>query len=80
MKINLKIVSKIPKLAKDNEVIFLKNKTNNSKTLKLFNNNIFTNKLFNEKNFLIKNVNNKNYIFVNCLKAKTSLEYEKLGS
>ena len=80
MKINLKIVSKIPKLAKDNEVIFLKNKTNNSKILKLFNNNIFTNKLFNEKNFLIKNVNNKNYIFVNCLKAKTSLEYEKLGS
>tara|TARA_Y100001970_G_scaffold288766_1_gene416960 strand:- start:4454 stop:5893 length:1440 start_codon:yes stop_codon:yes gene_type:complete len=80
MKLNLKFINKIPKEAKDNEIIFLKDKAIKNKVLKPLNKSIFNNKLFSEENFITKNLNNKNYIFVNCAKSKTSLDYEKLGS
>jgi len=80
MKLNLKFVTKIPKEAKDNEIIFLKDKNIKNKILKPLNKYIFSNKLFSEKNFLTKNINNKTYLFVNCTKSKTTLDFEKLGS
>ena len=80
MKLKLDFVSKIPKLARDNEVILLKDKMNRINILKSFSKSLFNNKLFIEKKFLTKNVNEKSYIFVNCEKCKTSLDFEKLGS
>ena len=80
MKLNLEFINKIPKLAKDNEVILLKEKKIEVKHLKPFIEKIISNKLFTEKKFLINNLNNKTYIFVNCLKSKSSLDFEKLGS
>jgi len=80
MKLNLEFINKIPKLAKDNEVILLKEKKIEIKHLKPFVEKIISNKLFTEKKFFINNLNNKTYIFVNCLKSKSSLDFEKLGS
>ena len=80
MKLNLKFATKIPKDAKDNEVIFINQKTIKSKYLKPLNKSIFSSKLFLEKNFLKKDYNDKSYIFVNCTKSKVSLDYEKIGS
>ncbi len=80
MKLNLEFINKIPKLAKDNEVILLKEKKIEVKHLKPFIEKIISNKLFTEKKFFINNLNNKTYIFVNCLKSKSSLDFEKLGS
>ena len=80
MKLNLKFATKIPKDAKDNEVIFINQKTIKSKYLKPLNKSIFSSKLFLEKNFLKKDYNDKSYIFVNCTKSKASLDYEKMGS
>ena len=80
MKLKLNFVSKVPKVAKDNEVILLNNKTTQNKIVKSLNKSIFSNKLFLERKFLIQNINEKIYIFVNCTKSKTSLDYEKLGS
>ena len=80
MKLNLKFVTKMPKQAKDNEVIFLKQKKLKSNYLKLLGNSVFSSKLFNEQNFLKKDYNNKSYVFVNCTKSKISLDFEKLGS
>ncbi len=70
----------MPKQAKDNEVIFLKQKKLKSNYLKLLGNSVFSSKLFNEQNFLKKDYNNKSYVFVNCTKSKISLDFEKLGS
>ncbi len=80
MKLNLKFVTKIPKEAAENEIIFLKDKNIKNKFLKPFNKDIFSNKLFTEENFLTKNINNKTYLLVNCTKSKTTLDFEKLGS
>ena len=80
MMINLKFISKTPKEAQENEILFLKKKITKNKIFKPLNNHIFSNKLFIEKKFLKKNLNNKTYIFVNCLKANSNLDYEKLGS
>ena len=80
MKLKLDFVTKIPKVAKDNEIILLKDKTIKKKILKYLSKSLFSSKLFLEKKFLIKNVNEQTFIFVNCLRAKTSLDYEKLGS
>ena len=80
MKLKLNFVTKIPKVAKDNQVILLDNKTSQNKIVKSLNKSIFSNKLFLERKFLIQNINDKIYIFVNCTKSKTSLDYEKLGS
>ncbi len=80
MKLKLDFVTKVPKVAKDNEIILLNNKTTQNKIIKSLNKSIFSNKLFLERKFLIQNINDKIYVFVNCTKSKTSLDYEKLGS
>ena len=80
MKLKLDFVYKVPKVAKDNQVILLNNKTTQNKIVKSLGKSIFSNKLFLEKKFLIQNINDKIYIFVNCANSKTSLDYEKLGS
>ncbi len=80
MSLNLKFVTKIPKDASENEIVFLKDKNIKNKIIKPLNTHIFSSKLFIEDNFLIKNLNNKTYLFVNCTKFKTTLDYEKLGS
>ncbi len=80
MKLKLEFVTKVPKVAKDNEIILLNDKKNKNKILKSLNKSLFTNKLFQERKFLTKYLDDKNYIFVNCMKSKTSLDFEKLGS
>ncbi len=80
MKLKLEFLLKVPKVAKDNEIILIKDKNIKNKILKSFNKSLFANKIFQEKKFLTKNLYNKTYIFVNCMKSKTSLDYEKLGS
>ena len=80
MKLKLDFVNKVPKVAKDSQVILIKDKTTQNKIVKSLNKSIFANKLFVERKFLIQNINDKTYIFVNCTKSKTSLDYEKLGS
>ena len=80
MKLNLKFVTKTPKQASENEIVFVKEKSFKNKILKPYNNQIFSNKLFLEEDFLTKNLNNKTYIIINCSKTKTSIDYEKLGS
>ena len=80
MKLNLKFIIKIPQEAKDNEVIFLKEKSIKKKDLKHLTKSVFSNKLFLEQNFLKKDHNDKSLIFVNCTSCKTSLDFEKLGS
>ena len=80
MKLKLNFINKAPKEAKDNEIILVKDKATKNKALKSFSNLLFKNKLFLEKKFFVQNINDKNYIFVNCMKSKTSLDYEKLGS
>ena len=73
MKLNLEFVAKVPKVAKDNEIILIKDKSDKSKIQNSLNKSLFNNKLFLEKKFLVKNIKDKNYVFVNCLKTKTSL-------
>ncbi len=80
MKLKLDFVSKVPKEAKDNEVILVNDKSSKNKILKFINKSLFSNKLFLENKFLLKNINDKSYILVNCIKSKISLDYEKLGS
>ena len=80
MKLKLDFVTKVPKVAKDNQVILIKDKTTQNNIVKSLNKSLFANKLFLERKFLIQNLNDKTYIFVNCTKSKTSLDYEKLGS
>ena len=80
MKLNLNFLNKIPKAAKNNEVILIKQKYIKSKALKLLSNTVLSSKLFIEQNFLLKDYNNKSYIFVNCINSKVSLDFEKLGS
>ena len=80
MNLNIKFVKKIPKQAKENQIILLKDQNPKNKIVKSFNKSVFSNRLFLENSFLSKNLNNKTYLFVNCEKSKTSLDYEKLGS
>ena len=80
MKLNLKFVSKIPKGAIHNEVIFLNKKNIKSKNLKEFDKSVFSSKLFSEKKIIKKDYKNKNYVFVNCMNSTISLDFEKLGS
>ena len=49
MKLKLDFVTKVPKVAKDNEVILLKDKTTKNKIVKSLNKSLFANKLFLEK-------------------------------
>ena len=78
--INLNFVNKVPKIAKDNEIILLTQKIKKSKEIEELTKSVFSNKLFLEQNFLTKDYNNKSYILVNCTKSKVSLDFEKLGS
>ncbi len=80
MKLKLEFVTKAPKVAKDNQVILIKDKTTQNRIVKSLNKSLFANKLFLERKFLIQNLNDRTYTFVNCTKSKTSLDYEKLGS
>ena len=80
MKLKLDFVNKVPKEAKDNEIILVKDKATKNKILKLLNKSLFANKLFIEKKFFTQNIKDKNYIFVNCMNCKKSLDYEKIGS
>ena len=80
MKLKLEFINKLNKVTKDNEVILLKDKNTKNKILKSLNKSLFSNNLFIEKKFITHNLNDKTYIFVNCMKSKTSLDYEKLGS
>ena len=79
MKLKLDFVTKVPKVAKDNEVILIKDKNTKSKIVKSLNKSLLANKLFLEKKFFVLNVNGKTYIFVNCIDSRTSLDFEKLG-
>ena len=54
MKLNLNFTNKVPKEAKDNEVILVKDKVSKNKELKTLNKSLLVNKLFLEKNFLFK--------------------------
>ncbi len=80
MKLKLEFVAKVPKVAIENEVILLINKNIKNKTAKFLNKSLFNNKLFLEKKLFLQNINGKNFIFVNCIKSKTSLDFEKIGS
>ena len=80
MKLNLKFISKTSKVALDNEIILINQKTTKNNEFGQLTRSIFNNKLFSEDNFLLKNKNNKSYVFVNCTKSKISLDFEKLGS
>ncbi len=80
MKLKLKFTAKTPKEAKDHEIILLKEKSLKNKIIKSLPKSLLENKLFTKKKFLLKNINKKTYIFVNSIKSKTSLDYEKLGS
>ena len=80
MKLNLKFTSKIPKGAKNNEVIFLKQKNIKRKDLNHIIKSIFSNKLFLEQHFVKKDTYDKSFIFVNCTNCNVSLDFEKLGS
>ena len=80
MKLKLDFSSKVTKEAKENEIILIKDKSTKNKILKSLNKSLFTNKLFLEKKFVVQNIKDKNYIFINGMKSKTSLDYEKLGS
>ena len=80
MKLKVEFVNKVPKVAKEYEIILVKDKTIKNKALKTLTKSLFRNKLFLEKKFLSQVQNNKSYIFVNCIKSKTALDYEKLGS
>ena len=76
MKLNLNFVNKVPKTAKDNEIIFLTQKVIKSKEIKQLSKSIFSNKLFSEEKFLSKDYNGKSYIFINCIKSKISLSMQ----
>ena len=80
MKLKLDFTNKVPKVAKDNEIILVKDKATKNNLLKSLKKSLFSNKLFLDKKFFVQNIKDKNYIFVNCANSKTSLDYEKLGS
>ena len=62
MKLKLDFVTKVPKVAKDNQVILINNKNIQNKIVKSVNKSIFANKLFLERKFLIQNINDRIYI------------------
>ncbi len=80
MKLKLDFSNKVPKEAKDNEIILVKDKASKNKIIKSLSKSLFANKLFLEKKFIVQNINDKNYVFVNSMNSKTTLDYEKLGS
>ena len=80
MKLKVKFVSKTPKLAMTNEIVFVKNKNIKNNNLKPISKKIFDNQLFKEQLVVQKEYKNINYIFVNCSKTLLSSDYENIGS
>ena len=66
MKLKINFVSKISKLAKANELVFVKNKNIKNKGLKPILKLILNNQLFKEQLFLQKEYKDRDYIFINC--------------
>ena len=63
MKLKLSFVSKTPKLAVKNELIFINNKNFKHKTLD--QKEIIDNELFKEKKIIQRNQEKVNYIYIN---------------
>ena len=80
MKLKVNFVSKTPKVAMANEIVFVKNKNIKNKNLNPILTKIFDNQLFKENLCVQKEYKNINYIFVNCSKTSLSYDYENIGS
>ena len=65
MKLKLNFVSKNPKSAVKNELIFINNKNFKHKTLD--HKEIIDNELFKQKNVIQRNQDKSNYILINCI-------------
>ena len=78
MKLKLNFVSKNPKLAVKNELIFINNKNFKHKTLDL--KEIIDNELFKEEKIIIRNQDKYNYILINCIEQNKSSDFENIGS
>ena len=63
MKLKLDFSNKVPKEAKDNEIILVKDKASKNKIVKSLSKSLFKNKLFLEKKFFVQNIKDKNYVF-----------------
>jgi len=80
MKLKVNFVSKTPKVAMANEIIFVKNKNIKNKNLNPILKKVFDNQLFKLHLFAQKEHKNINHIFVNCSKTALSSDYENIGS
>ncbi len=80
MKLKVNFVSKTPKVAMTNEILFVKSKNIKNKNLNSILKKVFDNRLFKENLFVQKEYKNINHIFVNCSKALLSSDYEGIGS
>ena len=80
MKLKVNFVSKISKVAKANELVFVKNKNIKNKSLKPISKLILDNQLFKEQLFLQKEYKGRDYIFINCSNSSLSSDYENIGS
>ena len=78
MKLKLNFVSKIPRLAIKNELIFINNKNFKHKTFD--QREIIDNELFKEKKIIQINQDKVNYILINCIEQKKSSDFENIGS
>ena len=78
MKLKLNFVSKNPKSAVKNELIFINNKNFKHKTLD--KKEIIDNELFKEKKIIQRNQDKINYIFINCIEQKKPSDFENIGS
>ena len=78
MKLKLNPISKTPKLAVKNELIFINNKNFKHKTLDL--KEIIDNELFKEKKIIQRNQDKDNYILINCIDQNKSSDFENIGS
>ena len=78
MKLKLNFLSKNPKSAVKNELIFINNKNFKHKTLD--HKEIIDNELFKEKKVIQRNQDKSNYILINCIEQKKSSDFENIGS
>ena len=72
MKLKVNFVSKTPKVAMANEIIFVKSKDIKNKNLNPILNKVFDNQLFKLHLFAQKEHKNIYHIFVNCSKTALS--------
>jgi len=80
MKLKVNFVSKIPKVAMVNELVFVKNKNIKNISLKPISKLILDNQLFKERLFFQKEYKGRDYIFINCSNSSLSSDYENIGS